>query len=967
VILVVVDKMIKQNKTNKIRKIKVNIKFLLTLSLVFIMFFLFINFASAIDTCNYAGHEFSCVSTSTCTQVGGRSIQGLCPGTSDIQCCVDDGPCTYEWSRDATCQTMPINNCPTWNQVGSNTDMTCTQDTNQFTCRKGLCLSKKATNWICCKAGSSSGTKYTLIVNKKNAVGVTIITYSPAGELVSLDNSQEKYKYSSGTLVTLDITQGTLDHWIVDGATKTDASITITMNADKTVDVYFKAGETSKEEKPLPQTTGCVSSGGFWWPAEDCKTNKTLPTGVTVWSDEQDAKKTQTEGKKSDNIVCCEEPKSTKLEDIETVKGKLAGTLAASAVPSITAALQKKAQATSLSKEEQRSFWDRWLCKSHKSGTKVISGLPECVFNWFSLLYGSVVSSALTKNTGSCAPEKPIMGSNNQSVCLSCNEDPYRICTKDRCQILGNCISVPTGKDGEYNCIAGKCEDLGLPVINKNDAGNISWYIDGDQAGSASFPTGTRTINVTKTGELPFNTDLIIINLSTDKPASCKYILDKINASFSEMSDFENNYWPMRSDGSGDWQQAQVMLPGNIVRNMEHRIFIKCKNACGVEPSSTYDINMVLFRLEKKPDQLPPEIVYVDPASNSVVRSDLTTVIASFWLDEKGSCKFSDKSINYTTYYNQTGSETPMVPFGEVTNSENSSVIDGGCYFKDTQPNRTMCLDRNETCSRCWLKLDLQKGYDEINYTSSEFNSTRMFHLLIRCNDFGRNNINNNGTLDDNVMTEDDILDYTIMTAPGYDISILKPEEGEKTFETQPEISVSSDPRITQCKYKTYNDTGPSSGQEPTWDQMTFIDDAFTTIHNGQHNETLEGSWPNGKQYTMYALCRDTWGLEARNKTTFYVLKDTAAPILIRTYHDTIIGDFLAVETDELSTCAYTYDTCNFNFSQGAMMTGTDEFVHAALWKEKTFFIKCRDIYDNLPRQNECTAILRPFEIPSLV
>jgi len=115
--------------------------------------------------------------------------------------------------------------------------------------------------------------------------------------------------------------------------------------------------------------------------------------------------------------------------------------------------------------------------------------------------------------------------------------------------------------------------------------------------------------------------------------------------------------------------------------------------------------------------------------------------------------------------------------------------------------------------------------------------------------------------------------------------------------------------------------------------------------------------------------------MESRATAHFSVIKDTKAPIMIRTYHDSIGGSYLIIETNEISTCSYTYDRCNFNYSQGAFMIGDNQTIHSAYWAEKTMFIKCQDEYGNFlannqqgytkdPTYNWCTAILRPFEVP---
>ncbi|MCS7134584.1 MAG: hypothetical protein NZ889_01865 [Candidatus Pacearchaeota archaeon] len=552
----------------------------------------------------------------------------------------------------------------------------------------------------------------------------------------------------------------------------------------------------------------------------------------------------------------------------------------------------------------------------------------------------------LDNEMGHCSAEVPLKGVGTE-VCRKCNEDPYRICTRERCLILGNCIPVPTAKGDQYNCIPGKCEEFGLPLFKFV---NVSWYVGDELIGNESQNTSEGkniNINLNESNPIPYNTNMILINLSTDQPAQCRYILNKVNASFSEMHDFENYYFPVLPDGSAGFQYAYVIIPGDLARDphIENKIFVKCKNACGVEPAQAYDRNIIKFKLGRKPDQLPPEIVHIDPAPTSFVRGDLAFVNASFWLDEKGSCKFSDKSTNFTINY------TKMIIFGRY-NNENSSVVDGGCYD-------ARCIDRNETCSRCFLRLNMSRGYEVINYTGTEFNETKMYRLVIRCSD-----------IKNNVMPEDAILDYVLMTAPPYEINITKPEANERTYERQPEIEVSSGTRLTECRYRIFeyrqNATPICTKEQPRFENMWPIGFERGTLHKIKHNETLNAT-PQGFKHMLCVKCRDFWNIEAMSKIDFYVLLDPDSPAVIRIYRDTSVTDVLIIETNEEAECVYSDRNCNYNFSDGTSMMSTDKFLHAAPWQLKPYYIKCKDKWENYPGKkpdaNACSVVVYPYEV----
>lgn len=589
----------------------------------------------------------------------------------------------------------------------------------------------------------------------------------------------------------------------------------------------------------------------------------------------------------------------------------------------------------------------------------------ECAFNYAAIIYGLVKANDLVyhNDIGKCSVETPLPGN---TKCTTCNEDPFRICTKERCQILGSCIPVPTDKADQYNCIAGKCDELGLVTFTK---GKVEAYIDENKTIDKALTITAGNIR-TDLAEIKWNTNSIFLNVTTDKPAQCRWILDKTGASFDEMSDFDDNYFPVLPGGIAGWQSIDILLPGEITRNAEHKIFIKCKNACGVVHEPAYDQNYVQFRLGAKPDQLPPEIIYVDPASNSVVRGDLKTINAQFWLDENGKCKYTDKTMNFTLDWDK-------MKYFEAQPNFNSTVVKGSCV----QDQKCLNLNLNQ-CARCNLTMDLTKGYEDTNFSdlppevqqqleeAGFSNVTKMFHLLIRCEDTAHN-----------IMTEDDALDYFLMTIPPYNITITKPEKGSQTYDVSPDLEVTSEPRNTECRYRIFQtgirypdfpaitDINAINCASLNWSRMWPIDAGFDILHQGKYNETLKP----GKA-VMCAKCRDQWNIEANDRSDFTVLKDSATPIVIRMYHSMEAGDYLIIETDENATCVYGISDsikCNYNFTDGNAMTGTNETLHAGYWQlDNLYYIKCVDRWGNYPggrnNANVCTTVINPYEVPPL-
>jgi hypothetical protein len=182
-----------------------------------------------------------------------------------------------------------------------------------------------------------------------------------------------------------------------------------------------------------------------------------------------------------------------------------------------------------------------------------------------------------------------------------------------------------------------------------------------------------------------------------------------------------------------------------------------------------YDDNhYVRFTFEKKPDQLPPIIVAMDPPNMGAVSGNLNTLTVQFNLDENGYCQYSD---NYTVSNQNPVPLTTvweeMIKFGDLQSTE-SAVVGGECKLNQECPDL-----RTDECSHCFLDLNLNRGYTEYNWEqlSPELqeqlgleDTVKFFHYKIRCAD-----------IEENKMPEENTHDYSFFVVPEYEIEIIKP------------------------------------------------------------------------------------------------------------------------------------------------------------------------------------------------
>jgi hypothetical protein len=209
-------------------------------------------------------------------------------------------------------------------------------------------------------------------------------------------------------------------------------------------------------------------------------------------------------------------------------------------------------------------------------------------------------------------------------------------------------------------------------------------------------------------------------------------------------------------------------------------------------------------------------------------------------------------------------------------------------------------------------------------------------------------------------------------TYPPFDINITVPPFSEAvngdnftTYNTQPPIEVNSS-RISQCKYAV--DRGLA------WDNMTFIDQEFSLLHDGTVSQNLSSS-PQGTPHKLYVRCRDRGGLEETSMVDFTVIQDVDSPKIIRMYKNQEDG-LLYLETNEEGDCVYTTKSCAYNFTDGSPMMTVDKYLHAAPWTlDNLYYVKCVDKWNNYPDAPGnaghskpdapyCTIIILPYEVP---
>ncbi|MEM2772676.1 MAG: hypothetical protein QXR88_02405 [Candidatus Pacearchaeota archaeon] len=613
------------------------------------------------------------------------------------------------------------------------------------------------------------------------------------------------------------------------------------------------------------------------------------------------------------------------------------------------------------------------------------TSISESVVTGIVLITSGAEASILTAGAGDVFPEKPLPGN---KYCHLCNWDNYTICTPERCKILGNCYYQPLEDERQGLCLPKDCQ-AGRPQINYLKA---EFLVDRTSVSNnftnSSCPSNDnlRSCSINITQKISHKVDTVRVTLNTLDGAECYYVIDKKNANLSDMIKI-----PVSDDGNYFLKTRTFEIDLKPLElGKTHTIYFKCRSTCDIAHDAGYDWNFIKFTFEEKPDELPPIIVRVKPDDKRQYLNDKDKyALIEVWLDENGNCSFSDKgwymnlTKNASINIDCNESNSLMCHFGgkrlrwpQCNNSffvQNSNcTYNKQCVYVDELGN-IHYLNKTK-CSICYINISLHECFaDIINW--SELNEG-MGNIREYCNQNPNNEnctklkdiIDNMPEVQEgvsklfslnfrcwdtkgNLMKEEDTYEYRILTYPPYNMTIIEPKNGSITYEKEIYIEVNTS-RPTICKY--------SIDKNMDFENMSFIEgeEILDTNHTGYTPYLSAGT------HTLYVKCRDIGGLEMQDMVKF-TIQPAPLPKIIRMWAN---GNDLEIETDIPSICVFSvddYKKCNYNALNATNFSTLDNYLHLApLVMEWTYYIKCIDKWQDNKWPNNCTIIIKPFELP---
>ncbi len=319
------------------------------------------------------------------------------------------------------------------------------------------------------------------------------------------------------------------------------------------------------------------------------------------------------------------------------------------------------------------------------------------------------------------------------------------------------------------------------------------------------------------------------------------------------------------------------------------------------------DMNFIKFRFGEEPNDVPPEIIEIDP-SNRVLLPEGTdqielTILVEDRVDDVTECRYGYNITNFDDL-------TSTFSFQGARSCPRSS-LPNDCYEFSNN------FEFNEDDS---YVLPLE-GYID--------NATVYPYVFGCVDDYGNSKL----------------LNYSFTVYPGYDMNITFPEEGDRLYDSTPDLNISLGV-IANCEYEI-------DGSE---DWIEFGPSVYTEIE-----DELSGSVA-GDLHTVTVKCRDMAYNDIEKSVNFYVLSDESAPRITRVYTKGLFGTsgYLHLSLNEEAECAFD-DEQNFNFEDGTLMLptppydrrgeGEDQRIlsdrQSTSWDSTKYYIKCRDEWEN--------------------
>ncbi|MCF7910324.1 hypothetical protein K9L16_01475 [Candidatus Pacearchaeota archaeon] len=493
--------------------------------------------------------------------------------------------------------------------------------------------------------------------------------------------------------------------------------------------------------------------------------------------------------------------------------------------------------------------------------------------------------------------------------CEECNEQGILPCSEYQCRSLGASCELLNKGTSEEKCAWVNKNDVEFPTIQPwLDVLTDDYKYTPDN--TISPPDRGVKIQYTQapgSGEdatcvrafTPLN-----FGIYTNEPAQCK--LD-----YNRKSSFEEMEFYFGGSSLYKYNHTQTMsLPGKanlanenltIQNNGDFSLYVRCKDSNG-----NYNTGNFVFKycVEQGPDTTPPLIVATNLINNMPIAFNQTELDIIVYTNEPSDCKWSHLDRSY---------------------SEMENLM---------------------TCSRSISEINSQMLY-ECKTILDGIKSRNENKFYFRCKDQPR------GVEEKDRNTNSESYEYTVIGTQPLAIDSVKPYK-ETIKDSSENVKV---------KFEVETSAGYKQGEASCYYSSTGDDENYIKFYETDSYEHQQELWLTEGDYEYWIKCIDLGGNADINKTIFSVDSDIEPPVTVRAFNE---DNYLKIITNEKAECVYSSSSCNYAFEDGISLTssGLNKTEHYTEWNtDKTYYIKCKDAYDNQPAQDVCNIVVRPFEL----
>ena len=496
--------------------------------------------------------------------------------------------------------------------------------------------------------------------------------------------------------------------------------------------------------------------------------------------------------------------------------------------------------------------------------------------------------------------------------CEKCNELPTG-CSEYQCRSFGKGCSL-INEGSEYEECVWEFQDDRIPPVIYPLEGILEAGLIYEEFELTSPPERGMRINDTSNDDkcIPAFTSLTL-GVQTDENAICRWDYER-RESFDQMVDYMNQgsaatinhtlYLPNSATAS---QESLENIGISIEEDREYGFFIKCKDVNGNENPLHF---LVEFCLESGPDLDAPEILGTNYVQDSYIQFNVSSLPLQVYTNEPADCKWDHDDLEYDNMaYNMSWCSENVENYLFGFSYGCTGNLTG---FQDRQENNfyIRCKDKP-----WWNEGDEGKRYEN-----------RESYVL-------------------NLMGTQPLVINSITVDGEESGAVIKGSSDEIKVVLEVTTFAGAENGKSKCSYL-------SGGS-----YYNFYNDGNTghVVTNKQRLWLVPGS------YAFPILCTDAAENSDEGNISFTVETDTLAPTVVRVYKK---SNNLKIITDEEASCVYDVVDCTYVFDDGLAMQSHDDVSHLTDWnKDKTFYIKCKDEYNNQPAPNACSIIARPFEI----